>query len=95
MVNTTPNPVTLERVRASGVYLSGAPPVVGTITLVRESVPFTPLFLRANDGQALTTVSLAGVCPTSGGYGEIQVTLLMETDAGVFATPPLNIAFVP
>lgn len=91
MVNTTPSPATLLNVSSSAPYTNNLvldPPTV----LTRSSIPFTPLFLRANDGSNYTTVSLGGVCPLPSAYGSFYVTLYMTTDTGQYATTMMTLS---
>ena len=92
MVNTTAAPVSLQRVKVSGQYLSAG--LVGQAALSYDAAPFTPLSLRAHDGEGLTTVSLGGTCPPLSQYGEIYVTLNLMTETGSYATTPVRLSFV-
>ncbi len=92
MVNTTPSPVTLVNVSTAALYVRPES-LSGRYLLVSQSVPFTPLFLRANDGSNYTTVSVAGTCPAVSAYGDFYLSLFMTTDTGQYATPAMPMSF--
>jgi hypothetical protein len=94
MVNTTPSPATLLNVSSAAPYVQNPvlqPPTV----LTRSSLPFTPLYLRANDGSNYTVVSIGGVCPSPSAYGSFYVTLFLTTDTGQYATSMFTLSLGP
>jgi hypothetical protein len=90
MVNTTSSAVTLSKVGSAGIKVDGA--TLGPIALQFDSLPFTPILLRANDGQATTQVSMQTPCAV---LGRIQLWLYMFTTAGQYATTPMYLTVVP
>ena len=88
MANSTSSPVTLLRASSSAQYISPEA-LFGKNLLVSESLPFTPLYLRAHDGSNYSTVSISGTCPPPNGYGKFYLTVFMTTDSGQYATKPM------
>jgi hypothetical protein len=92
MANTTSSPVTLQGVSSAAQYVRPEA-LSGTFLLVSPSLPFTPLYLRANDGSNYTTVSVKGTCPGPSGYGDFYLSLFLTTDSGQYATPSMLLSF--
>lgn len=93
VVNTTADTVRVQRVSSQGVYLAAGTRPGGAPGLGFDALPFSPLTLVPTYGEGTTVAHIRGNCPPASQYGEIQVTILVHTSAGVFASPAVKVAF--
>lgn len=88
LVNTTADTVWLHRVASHGWQkLSAWEPIH-----VFESLPFTPIVVRSRDGEATTHVTMTAPCPRL--PGQTLTTLYLYTNAGQFASPPIDMLVI-
>lgn len=83
LVNTTSTDVTVSQVASTGVLLDGT--TNNRIALQFDQLPFTPVLVRARDGDVATQVTLKPPCTV---LGRIQTQLFLTTEpSGIIATP--------